>query len=56
MAKTKNEDLAFTIVIFKYLKTISVGREEELKLLYSKATRYLKQEAGKAGVELNEVL
>lgn len=56
LEKTNDKDLAFTIVIYIYLKTQKMYKETELKLLYIKVERHLKTEMDKIKVDFNDVL
>lgn len=47
LGKTKEEDLAFTIVMFRFMKRERKQSEEELKLVYSKVLKFIKAGLGK---------
>lgn len=54
--KTKNEDLAFTIVMFRFLKEHRKESEQELKLVYTKVIKRLKAELQKVDVDFSAVV
>lgn len=51
MKELKDENLAFTILVYRYMKTYFKKEEEELKLIFRKVQKYVNETYKKLGVE-----
>jgi hypothetical protein len=51
MGEFKEEDVAFTVLVYRFMKESFKKEEEELRIIYRKVERFVAEACGRLGVK-----